>query len=266
MKKGEVIHETYSVERITGYPGQYKDADLVTKRFYPDDVELFNDYLQQVLAKPGVPVQGQFRLIHKDGHVIWVEGSMVNQLANESVKGIIINYRDISSRKQAEQEILALNESLEQKIEDRTARLQEANKALEAFSYSVSHDLRTPVRAVLGFTKIIEKDYLPGFNDELKELFEHINVSGQRMNSIIDDLLTLAKFERTQVQPKSVDIENLFHNVWNNIMVYNPHKAVLQISALPPAMADASLIEQVVVNLLSNAVKYSSKKEARWLM
>ena len=260
-ENSQVIYQSPSVERIAGFALEDSEGKTVFDFIHPDDLQNCLDFFQQVAASPGVPLQNQYRILHKQGHYIWIEGTITNLLHDESVKAFIVNYRDITERKKAEENIEALNESLEQKVVDRTAQLQEANKALEAFSYSVSHDLRAPLRAVIGFTKIIEKEYGSGFNSGLKEMFEHIGTSSKRMSAIIDDMLTLAKNEKAQLRPATVDMENLFKTVWDNLLSQTPHKATLQLAELPKTEADISMLEQVVVNLLSNAVKYSSKKE-----
>ena len=255
------IYQSPSVERIVGYTADDGSSKNAVDFIHPDDASIGLVFFQNALKAPGVAFFSQFRVKHKQGHYIWIEGTVMNLLHNDSVKAFIVNYRDITGRKKAEEEISELNESLEQKVIDRTAQLQEANKAMEAFSYSVSHDLRAPARAITGFTKIIDETYGTSLNPNLKEMFTHISNSGKRMTAIIEDLLTLAKYEKVMPQQKEIDMQRLFKGIWDNIGIYNPHKAVLQIDALPPANVDASLIEQVVVNLLSNAIKYSSKKE-----
>jgi PAS domain S-box-containing protein len=379
----ENIYQSPSVERIVGYVMDDGSSKLATDFIHPDDLPVGVEFFQNAMQSPGVAFQSQFRVRHKDGHYIWIEGTVMNLLHNKSVKAFIVNYRDITERKKAEEqqalitsivnssddaiisktldgrisswnhgaeiilgytaeevlgkhisklipgdmegeeslilnkiregqsvdhyetrrvrkdgkeiyasltvspirdslgnivgaskilrditdrkkaeeEIKTLNETLEQKVVDRTSELLEANKALEAFSYSVTHDLRAPLRSVIGFTKIIEKEYQPSFNDDLKELFGFIGSSTKRMNAIIDDLLALAKYEKAQLRSAPVDMDKLMTNVWDNIQFSSPHSATLQMEPLPGAVGDESLLEQVLVNLLSNAVKYSSKKE-----
>jgi PAS domain S-box-containing protein len=168
---------------------------------------------------------------------------------------------DITESKKAENEIWQLNEHLEDRVLERTAELSDANKALEAFSYSVSHDLRTPVRAVISFTKIIQQEYGAKMDTELKELFGFISDSGKRMRSIIEDLLKLARFGKEKLKFVPVNMMQLVKGVWSNINRNMPHNAKLDLSELPIIYADMSMMEQVVINLLSNAVKYSSKSE-----
>lgn len=180
---------------------------------------------------------------------------------DKTVIGICIAVSDITASKQAEEEIKKLNTGLEERVKERTTELMEANTALEAFSYSVSHDLRSPVRSVMGFAQIINKEHGHALNAELKELFTHIESSSKRMNAIIDDLLALAKCGKDKLHKTNVNMHNLFYGVWDNLLFSTAHKATLKMQEMPVVYADSSMLEQVVVNLLSNAIKYSSKKE-----
>jgi light-regulated signal transduction histidine kinase (bacteriophytochrome) len=175
--------------------------------------------------------------------------------------GICLSVHDITIRKQAEEQIKELNAGLEDRVMERTLELTEANKALEAFSYSVSHDLRAPVRAVMSFTKIIQKDYSDKMEPELKELFDYIENGSTRMMAIITDLLKLAKYGKEKLKFEPVNMGQLVKNIWLNITRTHPHQAIMELAELPVVQADMSMMEQVIINLISNAIKYSSKKE-----
>lgn len=257
----EIVYRSPSVERITGYVEEDINNKKVFDFVHPEDIPIALHEFQKAIISPGVPVQNNFRIKNKSGNYIWIEGTIINLLENIGVKGFILNYRDITERKNAEAEINSLNESLEQRVKDRTTELVEANKALEAFSYSVTHDLRAPLRAIIGFTSIIKNEYAAGFNDDLNDLFERISSSGKRMSAIIEDLLRVAKYEKMQLHFEEVDMEELVRNVWGNHKFSSPHRATLHLATLPITRLDGSLVEQVMVNLISNAVKYSSKKE-----
>lgn len=198
----------------------------------------------------------------KDGRVIWCEWFYsVLKDKDGKVSAIMALVNDVTERKEAEHEIRKLNMNLEERVCERTAELTEVNKELEGFSYSVSHDLRSPVRAIVSFVSLIKRQYATSMDNDLKEMFEHIESNGRRMDNIIEDLLALAKYGKEKLRPTQIDMTRLFHNVWTNLSRVTNHATVLELPALPQIKGDASLLEQVVVNLLSNAIKYSSKKE-----
>ena len=229
------------------------------KLLVPERLASFNTFASSILNGNDITYETSYTA--KDKTVIWycINGKPITDKGN--IIGVCIAVTDITARKTAEEEIKLLNTELEERVKSRTAELVEANTALEAFSYSVSHDLRSPVRSVMGFSQIINKEYGHSLNNELKELFTHIEKSSKRMNAIIDDLLVLAKFGKEKLQISEVDMSKLFSNVWDHLLFSNPHNAVLEMGPLPKVQADGSMLEQVIVNLLSNAVKYSSKKE-----
>lgn len=176
-----------------------------------------------------------------------------------SADGLSIFIRDISERKKAEILVKQLNESLEERVKQRTLELSNANKALESFSYMVSHDLQSPLRTLNGFTKIILDKYSPSFDPELKNLFDYILSSGKRMNAIIEDLLKLARFGSNKLTITTIDMEALIKKVWQNLTTNTPTSAQLELASLPTINGDESTMEQVIINLISNAIKYSSK-------
>lgn len=260
-ENAQIFYQSPSVERIAGYVLEDSANTTVFEFVHPHDLPSALETFGIASQNLGHTINTQLRIRHKLGHFLWVEVSVVNLLNNPNVKAFIVCYRDISDRKSAEAEITALNESLEQKVTQRTAQLQNANDALESFAYSVSHDLRAPLRAIQGFNTIIEEEYMPSFDNEQKTLLGHIKANAQRMNAIIDDLLAFSRCDKAILKPEPVDMQQLFKKVWGDIKVIMPNHAGLETCPLPMALADPSLIEQVMVNLLSNAVKYSSKKQ-----
>ncbi len=185
------------------------------------------------------------------------------ELSIQPVKeGIFILSNDITDRKKTQKEIESLNEKLEEKVEARTAQLQVVNKELEAFSYSVSHDLRAPLRALYGYSKMIEEDYDSVLDDEAKRLLGNIQYYSQKMGKLIDDLLEFSRMGRKEIIKADIDMNELVQAVLNELIISMPHKAKVTIHPLPSVEADFTLIHQVWMNLISNAIKYSSKKEA----
>ncbi len=166
----------------------------------------------------------------------------------------------VTDLREKREEVRVLNEDLEKKVAKRTEELELANRELETFSYSVSHDLRAPINAVMGFTGIIQQEYGDRMEPEIRELFVFIQQSGRRMSIIIDDLLRLAKCSKEERRSEAVDMNTLIRSAWDQLCILHPNKATLKLAELPTIHADRSMMEQVAINLLSNAIKYSAKK------
>ncbi|HLP20597.1 MAG TPA: ATP-binding protein [Chitinophagales bacterium] len=222
-----------------------------------DKLIAFNDFDSRIMNGRDITCETNFK--NPDGSLKWYSVNGKPILDKDRIIGTCIAITDITRRKMAEEEILKLNSELEHRVEQRTYELVEANKALEAFSYSVSHDLRSPVRSVMGFTSLIQAEHGHSLNPDLKQLFSHIESSSKRMNTIIDDLLVLAKYGKEPLNIGPVNLTRLFYSVWDNHLFTAPHNAKLEMQELPVVTGDGSMLEQVLVNMVSNAVKYSSK-------
>jgi PAS domain S-box-containing protein len=169
---------------------------------------------------------------------------------------------DVETIKRAEEIINRLNEELEQKVMQRTELLEAANKELEAFSYSVSHDLRAPLRSVHGFTKILLEDYEASLDEEGKRICGIISSSATQMGALIDDLLSFSRIGRSRLNPSEIDMKKMAKLIFEGMTSPTERKRIkMNIGRLPKAFGDVTLFGQVWTNLISNAIKYTSKND-----
>lgn len=388
-----VIYRSPSAEKVLGWTDDDMKGVNGTKNIHPEDLAYAKGVLNEVMANPGKSVYCTFRFLHKQGHFVWVEGLLVNLLHNKNIKAIVFNYRDITQRIQTEEQIKKLNETLELKVIERTNELESTikslresenkfekvfqsnaagisivnlstrlfvdvnkafekitgysasevigkntdqlklvdnmeireyirkelstvgsvkdlevsvlhksgttievltaaeifkfgedyyvlniiyditerkrieeqlliiNKELEAFTYSVSHDLRAPLRAVNGYAQILSEDYDKKLDEDGKRILEIIKYNATKMGVLIDDLLTFSRLGRKEIQKNVIDLNTLVEGVIIEISKTTKHHAHINIRKLHKIKGDYALLNQAVINLIGNAIKYSSHKK-----
>lgn len=207
-------------------------------------------------------LRGEWTFIKKDGSIFPGELSSTIFKNSEGEERTITIIRDISERKKVEEKIRDINVELEKKVLKRTEELQAANSEMEAFSYSVSHDLRAPLRGIIGFTTILEEDYVSQLDDEAKRITSVIKINTAKMGNLIDDLLSFSRIGRKPVDKTTINTNELVKDIITELS-YNGIESRIEwkIHHLPELRGDANTIKQVWINLVSNAIKYSRNND-----
>ena len=187
----------------------------------------------------------------------------------EHRRDICILVTDLTDRKKAEQELLRLNSELELRVKKRTVdlerrskELQIVNKELESFSYSISHDLRAPLRIISGFATVLEEDYASCFDEMGNEILRKIRKNTVQMSKLIEDLLSFSRLGRQKILPVEIDMRRLVLEIRDQLApIFSQKKYDISIGNLPHVFADLALIRQVLVNLISNAIKFGKTEQ-----
>jgi PAS domain S-box-containing protein len=286
--EGKIMDVNESTEFVTGRSRK----ELIGSNFsnYFTEPEKADEGYKLVFEK-GIVRDYPLSIRNSSGQVIDVlyNASLYKNDAGE-VQGIFAAARDITALRRAEKELKAAHDELELRVEERTDELKRANNALEleiherkeveklialrtkllevtnkeleSFSYSVSHDLRAPLRAIDGYSRMILRDQRDHLNDDAKRKFDLIRSNTQMMGKLIDDLLAFSRLGRLEINMTRLDMEGLVNDVWMELQIINPDRRIdFKIDKVPASKGDRTLIKQVYSNLLSNAVKYTKNRD-----
>jgi len=248
--------------------------ELLNKTFqqitHPDDQAAGAEAARQLSEGSIKKLSMEKRYLREDGTVVWsnVTATVAHNPATGQAEYIIAVLEDISHRKRieeerqrAEEEIRALNAHLEERVAQRTAELQAANQELEAFSYSLSHDLRSPLRGLNGFSRLLLKDYADKLDENGKDWLNRISAASLRMGDLFDDIVHLFRVTRTAMNCAPVDLSRLAHHITNELQANHPDRLVQWV--IEPglvAQADARLMRIALENLFNNAWKFTTRQ------
>ncbi len=246
-----------AMERLTGYPREEARAMNIAQLVAPNDHSLINQMIGGKVAE-NIRTTCELEIIAKDGHRVPLEVSTRPIVEEGWPVGVQAIARDIAERKRAEDEIRRLNAELEQRVVERTAELEAANRELEAFSYSVSHDLRAPLRGIDGFSQVLLEDYAQELDAQARHYLQRVRAATQRMGELIDALLGLSRVSRGEMRREVVDLSGLAHSIASELQQAQPERSVtFVIEDGVKANGDTRLLRVVLENLLGNAWKFT---------
>lgn len=242
---------------ITGYEASELDFSRLPLLMHPADRQKIAAFYESLSGC--MPHSDEFRIIRKDGEVRWLLHHTVPECDPE---GRLIRYYsaglDITDRKQAQEDLIRLQLALEEKVRERTADLESSNRDLESFTYSVSHDLRAPIRAIDGFAGIFMEECGEALTPDCRSYIARVRENARKMGVLIDDLLSFSRLGRVPLGRLNVDIRAVATEVIGEGRLQEKGRDItITMDDLPPCSADPSLLRVVLANLIGNAIKYT---------
>ena len=259
--EGRITAWNRGAELMYGYSEAEALAANIDRLTTPGKVAEQKDFIHRLIAGEAI-TSFETQRVTKDGRVLDVWMTVTKLLdATGNPIGLASTERDITARNRAVEEVHKLNAELEQRVRDRTAELEAANQELEAFSYSVSHDLRAPLRAMDGFSMALLEDCAGKLDETAQDHLRRIRAGSQRMAELIDDLLNLSQVTRTEMRRERVDLTVMAEEIGAELRRLQPDREVnLVVAPALTADADARMLRLVLNNLLDNAWKFTSRR------
>ncbi|MGS5085167.1 HAMP domain-containing histidine kinase [Hydrogenophaga sp. A37] len=275
---GTVTSFNPAAERLLGYAADEVAGKHMPALWHdPQEVAQHAQYLSSELgetitsgfevfaARPrrGLTEEREWRFTRKDGTRFSASLSVTAlRDAGGRITGFVGLVYDLTERKQVEAEIHKLNQELEQRVAERTAQLTEANKELEAFAYSVSHDLRSPLRHIDGFLGLLREQFPVALDAQSERYMDTISKAVKRMGELIDDLLSFSRMGRQEMTKAPVDLGALVKEVIHEFEPEAEHRAIdWHIGELPVVFGDGAMLRVVLANLISNALKFTQTRQ-----
>lgn len=259
--QSRVVSWNFGAERMFGYMAAEMIGQPITRLVSPDRPDEEAGIIEEV--KRGEIRRFETIRMHKDGRPIHISLSISPiKNAKGEIVGVSSIAHDITERKHAEEQVRQMNVELEQRVEARTSELTAANHEMEAFTYSVAHDLRAPLRHIDAFSRILSEDFVSALPPEARRYLEHIRTGSRNMSQLVDDLLNLARVGRQELRRKSTPLSPLVNEVVADLRREAGGRDIeWHIRELPTVECDSGLMKQVFANLLSNAVKYTRPRQ-----
>ncbi len=260
---GEFVRANAHFCQITGYTVEELRSLRLQDIIHPDDLADFLANMRRLQSGEIGAYSMEERLLRKGGGVVWVEANRTVVRDLDGTPRLLVgSVRDITAQRHAEAEVRALNADLEARVEQRTAELERSNQNLEAFTYSVSHDLRAPLRALSGFSQALVEEYGDRLDETGRGYAGRIQAASERMATLIDDLLHLSRVSRAAMNLEPVDLSAEVAAVAAELRVHDPGRRVrFAIQNGVRVTADRALIRTVVQNLLENAWKFTGRRD-----
>jgi PAS domain S-box-containing protein len=241
------------------------DFDLVNEKIHhPEDLELINQWLSDCIYSGGnILTPNEYRLIRKDKQIIYVRTQGIIERSDNHATMVFASILDITGRKQAEQKIQKMNQELELRVQERTSQLERSNKELQTFTYSVSHDLKAPLRCIDGYSRLLQELYENKLDEEGQGFIRNIREGSMQMNELIEDLLAYSRLERNALKITQIPLQDFIENVSlpyqgeieKREIVLETHLSISFINT------DQDSLAMAVRNLIENAIKFSKKDE-----
>ena len=248
-EKGMILEANLTAATLLGVVRSVLAKRPLSNFIPPGDQDILYQH-HKLLFETGIPQSHEIRMLRQDEKTFWVRIESTVSLDEDgaSVSRTVIS--DITDRKRAEEE-----------LGENAAKLAEINRDLEDFNYSVSNDIRVPLRAIEGFSRIILKTARERFDEETRRRFQVIIENAEKIGRLIEDLLDFSRIGRRTVAKRSLDMEEMVRDVWQELLAANPGREMaLKVSKMQAASGDWTMIRQVYGSLLENAVKFTRGK------